>query len=222
MFKRNLSDKIYHFLYLKSVPLLAKSRRKKLNNTDFTIISNNCWGGICYEHYGLTKNSPTVGTYMFADDYLKFASNLKNYINRPIKMITSDESKWSVEIKKNGSYGYPVGVIEDVEIIFLHYKDPKIAEEKWNRRIKRINYDNLIFKFSKMNGCSDEQLDEFDQLLLPGKKFMFTNKQLDSRCGVYYPGFDNDDQISNDTYFWNKYFDVDLFINTGEIRGKNV
>ncbi len=26
-------------------PLLGSLRRKKLNNTDFTIISNNCWGG---------------------------------------------------------------------------------------------------------------------------------------------------------------------------------
>lgn len=26
-------------------PLFAKSRRLKLNNNDFTIISNNCWGG---------------------------------------------------------------------------------------------------------------------------------------------------------------------------------
>lgn len=26
-------------------PMFAPIRRKKLNNTDFTIISNNCWGG---------------------------------------------------------------------------------------------------------------------------------------------------------------------------------
>lgn len=30
-------------------PLTASIRRKKLNNTDFTIISNNCWGGCVYE-----------------------------------------------------------------------------------------------------------------------------------------------------------------------------
>ena len=38
----------------KMFPLLAKQRRLKLNNTDFTIISNNCWGGCVYE-YGLVE-----------------------------------------------------------------------------------------------------------------------------------------------------------------------
>lgn len=27
-------------------PYFAKCRRNKLNNKDFTIISNNCWGGM--------------------------------------------------------------------------------------------------------------------------------------------------------------------------------
>ena len=28
---------------------LSKIRRNRLNNTDFSIISNNCWGGVCTE-----------------------------------------------------------------------------------------------------------------------------------------------------------------------------
>lgn len=28
-----------------TVPIMAGINRKKLNNCDFTIISNNCWGG---------------------------------------------------------------------------------------------------------------------------------------------------------------------------------
>ena len=34
----------------------ASSRSKKLINKDFTIISNNCWGGMVYEAYDLKKN----------------------------------------------------------------------------------------------------------------------------------------------------------------------
>ncbi len=37
---------------------LAKERQKKLLGKDFTIISNNCWGGMIYESYNLPKNSP--------------------------------------------------------------------------------------------------------------------------------------------------------------------
>lgn len=52
-------------------------RKRKINNIDFTIISNNCWGGLVYESYGLPKNSPTVGMFFMAEEYIKFVSNLK-------------------------------------------------------------------------------------------------------------------------------------------------
>lgn len=35
--------------------ILGPIRRHSLNRTDFTIISNNCWGGVVYEYYGLKK-----------------------------------------------------------------------------------------------------------------------------------------------------------------------
>ena len=48
---------------------------------------------------------------------------------------------------------------------------------------------------------------------------MFVDKRDHSyECGVYYPGFEEDDQIYNDTFYWNKYFDVTYFLNSGEIR----
>lgn len=43
--------------------LFVNKRRKKLTSTDFTIISNNCWGGMMYESYNLPKQSPTVGLF---------------------------------------------------------------------------------------------------------------------------------------------------------------
>ena len=58
----------------------APLKRKKLNNTDFTIISNNCWGGICYDHFGIEKQSPTVGCFIMTDDYLTFIENLDYYL----------------------------------------------------------------------------------------------------------------------------------------------
>ena len=40
---------------------LAGQRRKMLKNTQFTILSNNCWGGMIYESYGLPNQTPTAG-----------------------------------------------------------------------------------------------------------------------------------------------------------------
>ena len=58
----------------------AEKRKKKLKNQNFTIISNNCWGGMIYESYNLRKNSPTVGLFIMPKDYIKFIKNLKKYL----------------------------------------------------------------------------------------------------------------------------------------------
>ena len=62
-------------------------RRKKLNKTRFTIISNNCWGGGIYERYNLVKQSPTIGLYILPGDYLKFISNIKHYLHCKLEFI---------------------------------------------------------------------------------------------------------------------------------------
>ena len=221
MFNPTLPERIIHQIEMRTKSLRAPFQRKKLNNTDFTIISNNCWGGVIYESFGLAKQSPTVGCYFFADDYLKFIRNLEYYFSLEIKMITAQEARHKEQIIKNGNTDCPIGVLDDVEIIFVHYKEAALAKDKWTRRVKRVNWDNLIFKFSYMNSCNKEQLKEFDSLELPGKKFMFVpEKEHQYKCGVYYPGFEDDDQIYNDTFYYNRYFDVPAFINGNGIKNR--
>ncbi len=50
----------------------AKQRRAEMKQTDFTIISSNCWGGMIYESYDLSKETPTVGMLFKASDYIRF------------------------------------------------------------------------------------------------------------------------------------------------------
>ena len=59
---------------------LANYRKRQLKSTDFTIISNNCWGGMIYESYNLPKESPTVGMFFMAKDYIEFLSDLRGYV----------------------------------------------------------------------------------------------------------------------------------------------
>lgn len=73
---------------------LADWRRKQLESTDFTIISNNCWGGMIYESYNLPKKSPTIGMFFIAKDYIEFLSDLKGYISGKLTFIKSEESRW--------------------------------------------------------------------------------------------------------------------------------
>lgn len=215
MFKPTYSERIIHKMKEILNRILRVYHQRKLTNTDFTIIANNCWGGICYEYFGLEKKSPTIGTYFFAEDFLKFAERLEYYVSQEIRFIKKEQSKhykWLMNEKE-----CPIGVLDDVEIIFLHYADEKIAKEKWERRVKRINWNNLIFKFSYMNNCTKEHLKVFDEMNLQGKKFMFiSTDEHKYDCGIVYPGYEKDTQIWNDTWYWNKYLDVIGLINETE------
>lgn len=222
MFEPTLLNKVEKKTQKLLKPLLVPMRRSALKRTDFSIISQNCWGGVTYEWYGLEKKSPTAGLWMFSDDYLKFISNLKYYLSLEIEMRPAKESKRYERLVAYRSEEAPIGVLDDdIEIVMLHYKDPAIAKDKWERRCKRVNFDNLIIKFGYMNDCTLSMLRQFDEMTFDGftpKKIMFINKPDPTlKCGVYMPGFENDEQITNDTYFFNKYFDLTKFINEGVI-----
>lgn len=92
---------------------LAGWRKKQLKSTDFTIISNNCWGGMIYESYNLPKESPTVGMFFMAKDYIEFLSDLKGYINGTLTFVKPEESRWKEmpQVASDKRFGhYPVGV----------------------------------------------------------------------------------------------------------------
>lgn len=105
----------------------ANLRRKKLNKDDFTIISNNCWGGMIYESYNLKKQSPTVGLFFMATDYLKFLMNLKEYLTHgELIFINPEDSKYKRNVSSDERFGhYPIGVLkldkndQGVEIFFF-------------------------------------------------------------------------------------------------------
>ncbi|MCF8002344.1 MAG: DUF1919 domain-containing protein [Halanaerobiales bacterium] len=193
--------------------ITAKIRQAKLNNKNFTIISNNCWGGVCYEYFGLRKASPTIGMYIFSHDYIKFLKDLKKYLRKKIIFIDYKESKYKDILEKRGHTNVPIGLLEDVEIIFLHYPNNEIAKKKWYRRVKRVNYDNLIIKYSNQNQSSYKDILEFSKLKYKNKVFFLSKFINDFPDAIYYPEFKDAPELMNDTYIWNKYIDIFSIIN---------
>ena len=72
MYRFNVTQRAIHKLkgYLK--PVYGKYYGQRLVNKDFSIISNNCWGGVVYEWFGLEKKSPTIGSYFLQMTILNF------------------------------------------------------------------------------------------------------------------------------------------------------
>lgn len=165
----------------------AKLRRKKINNSDFTIISNNCWGGFIYQSYNLKYNSPLVGLFFMADDYIEFVSDIKKWIYKSIEFIDFEKSKYYDNFKKWDKFGkYPIGKFENsnIEIHFLHYSSEKEVLDNWERRLRRINWNKVLYKFNDQNLCTIDHLKKFSELPYENK-ICFTSKDYKLKDIIY-------------------------------------
>ena len=146
---------------------------------DTSIISSNCFAGRIMQDLGMQYNTPTLGLYFFADDYIEFLSNLKYYLTEA-KLEFLDQSRYPLanERRKKWSHWYPIGLLGGkVEIQFLHYHSETEAAEKWYRRAARVNWDKLFIIGMEQNLCTEDCIRAFDKLNFERKLF-FSSKDL--------------------------------------------
>lgn len=191
--------------------LKGSINRLKLHQTDFSIISNNCWGTFIYKKFNLPYRSPFVNLFIFSEDYLKLLENFTPEVLHSIRFIDHADSKYIDRLKERGHFGlpYPIGVIgDDIEIHFLHYKDVADAEHKWYERAKRVNFDKLLFKFSDSEGATDEMIRRFDNL--PFRyKICFTAKPFpECQSNVYLPAFEGLERVRDEWKRSEKHYDL--------------
>ena len=197
-------------------PYLGKIRGKGLKNPQITIISNNCWGGHFYRFFGLNYQSPTVGLYFFMDDYIKFVQKLEYYMNQELKFISWKESRCANDLERKGETNVPIGKLDDIEIVFLHYHSEEEARTKWNRRKERMNWNNIWFKFSEMGGCGLKHIEAF-AALPTSKKFLFAAHQYNYDFCIFRKEWAKVGYISDDTSLFNKGVNLKRLMNTGKL-----
>ena len=160
-------------------------RRAALRNRDFTVLSNNCFGGFVYQHYGLPYRTPTAGLFFMPEDYLRLLRDPRRYFAAPLTFIDPASSRHAAALAASPRYGgYPVARLLDVEIFFMHYSSEQEAREKWTRRAARINWDNLLVKFCDQNGATEAQLRAFDALPYAHKVCFTARAYPGLACGV--------------------------------------
>lgn len=214
--RETLRLKIRNKIY---IPLTASRRKKKLLADDFTIISNNCWGGTVYESYGMRKMSPTVGMFIMPSDFIRLAGNLKAYLEKPLVFISPDESKWHDTLCHKENWGtYLIAQLGDIELHMLHYHDRETAERKWNSRVKRVNYDRLLFKFNDQNGCTMEEIKAFLELPIPNKLCFVCRREWklsDQVIWIRQPASDSRDGVkaSREPFGKSGYLDLTSYLN---------
>lgn len=171
--------------------------RKRNKNIDFTIISNNCWGGGIYEDLNIEYKSPTVGLFFYAPCFMEFLESLDKFLSLDLKFIS--ESKYSISNTYRYSHNnfYPIGILDNVEIHFLHYNSEAEAKEKWDRRKMRINKENMYVKFCDRDLCTTELIERFEKLNFKNKVFFSSKKISTIKSAIYLPQFKKENCVGD-------------------------
>lgn len=127
-----------------------------------SIIASHCWGGVIYHSLALPFSSPFINLFVQNEDFFKLIKRIEYYMQQELVFV---ESIYDENLK----YEYPVFLADDIHIYFQHYRDVNMALEAWERRKKRINYDNILVE---MVLSTEEEIDRF--LMIPYKKIGFT------------------------------------------------
>ena len=162
----NKIRKVVHF-YRKIYSIL-KGRKLKIKPT---IISIDCIGGALYSDYNLQFTSPTINLEFNNDDFILFCNHLNDFLNTNLEDV-SDEN-----------HSYPLGRLENkygsIMIHFKHYKSFSEALECWNRRKKRVDYNNIFIIMCIGPNGDEEIVKRFGTIKFDNKILLSSNIDID-------------------------------------------
>ena len=134
-----------------------------------SIISNNCQGFMIYSQLRWRYDSPTISTQIVPEEYPKFCRDLRKYLTVDMTECISLSPKHETYVRH--LYGeipeWPMGLVDDVLVVFRHEPTFEVAAEKWNRRKTRVDYENIGYIFQAFNESYLDAVKEFVDLKLP-------------------------------------------------------
>lgn len=208
--------KIFSYLREQLYQKLAKIR---LKNKNFSIISDDCWGGRVYTDVRVSYTSPTVNLFFYSSCFLKLVQDLKTYIDKDLEFVSVSKYEIANQSRKNAGKNYPIGKLGDIEIHFLHSKDNGDAQTKWNYRKSRINYEKLFYKFSDAYLIEAKDLIEFEELPIKNKVIFVSKKYEGLQNAIHLKEFEKEGFVGDAfKYRWiyRKYFDAVKWLNNGK------
>ncbi len=157
------------------IPNLDFKKYVCLKESNISIISNNCWGGIAYFRLGLECLSPFKNCFLLDSDYLKLIRYLPEYLASSLTF-----SHWENDI--HSGQRYPVMVLgEDVHIHFNHVNDISEATSGWERRKNKLNCNNIFVEMYTEDSQTEEA---FSKLTQYDKKICFVPWESQYHCSM--------------------------------------
>ena len=190
---KRLNSIFFNYINDKCRKVIFKFRKHQLLNRSFSLITDNCLAGFIYHDLDLEFRSPLINGGMNCSDYIKFLTNIEFYLNQDLEFYTGDDNHiWAK--------------LYDIRYRFTHYKTQDEALKKWNSRKHRINYENLYVIMNEKEGCTLDNLIDFDRLPFKNK-IVLTHKPYPQIKSAYYlKGFEDNSHLGIISDFIPKQF----------------
>lgn len=160
-------------------------KRSKLKNSNPTIISNNCLGGIISHDLGIQFNSPCINQGMIARDYIKFLKNMDYYLSltpEPLNRLYRDTN-------------FMMTQLGDIVCLFAHEESVEVAIAKWEKRKSRINKDNMYVFMTDSLECTYDDIKAFDSLSFKHKVIITHKPYPEFKSSYYLKGFEYKEEV---------------------------
>lgn len=153
--------------------LLSYFRRKLISVPMPTIISNDCTAGLIYSMLGERMISPTINTFIWPTEFVRFCKNLDRYLDMEMEIFYR-EKRYRIDAVNDDN---PVGILDDVRVFFVHDHDDESCKNNWNKRRKRINPERILYLMTDNNHMVDMTTTE-EFLSLPGEKYFIATRNM--------------------------------------------
>ena len=113
---------------------------------------------------------------MSATDFIKLVNDLEYYL--------------SVELQFRWAEEYPIGILDDIEIHFVHYDTCQQAKEVWDHRKKQVNLSRVLVLATDSCGFDFEVFEHWKKIRYP-KLLFAAHGQYGSHPDVlYFPRYE--------------------------------
>ena len=148
-------------------------------------------------------DSPTVNLWMSPKDFIYLVKNIKELSKMDILEITPSKCD------------YPIGMLGEGKLHFLHYKSFREANECWIRRMKRLDVNNMsiIMVAEKL---SKSEMESFINLKAKKKVVLIRSEVINNpfTFKINYPTTKKDFKITDySDLIGHRYYDQFNFLN---------
>jgi len=126
--------------------------RRALRVSGFTLLTNNCLGGLLYHELGHPFLSPLINIYMNNADFLRLCAELPAHLALPLEFLDAPGADC------------PVAKLGTLTIKFPHEPSEESARANWERRKARVRTDRLYVIFLDIGNATEAERAAFDAL----------------------------------------------------------